>query len=67
MLAGVEVAVGEGRICPSEQDKVRSVKSITNKRKRELPKQVLIALLLADGVFQLSQSFDLDADFIAVL
>jgi hypothetical protein len=73
VLAGVDVAVGwevnvgVGRICPREQDKVSRVKAITNKRGRERTKRVLIALLLADRVLQFSQSFDLDADFIAML
>jgi len=64
--SAVGVCVAVGMVCPGEQDKKKSVKVITNKI-CDLAKRVLIRLLLADGILDLSQSFDFDSDFVAVL
>lgn len=63
---GVEIGV-VGMAWPSEQDRIRSVTAITSKRICKFEKEVLIYLLLADRILDLTQSFNFNGDLIAVL
>jgi hypothetical protein len=64
---GCGVDVGVGIACSNEHDRRRNAEAIITRRILMFTKNVLIYLLLADGILQNSQSLDFNSNFVPVL